>query len=114
MGLAGHRSAGGEQLYCASLVFLSPFSFGFYPFPHLFFITVVIIVIVIVIIVIVVVLTFFILFKLLNCSYLNPRVLHSFQILLPTLLGGEGVSKRLCGYLLGLNHDRALIYLLIY
>ena len=34
-GLAGHQSAGVEQLYCASLAFLSPFSFGFYPYPHL-------------------------------------------------------------------------------
>ena len=34
----------------------------------------------------------FILFKLLNCSYLNPRVLHSFLILLPAPPGEQAAT----------------------
>ena len=45
-GLAGHRSAGGEQLYCASLGFFSPFPSDFIrlPFPLLFIIAVVVVI----------------------------------------------------------------------
>ena len=61
-GLAEHRSAGGEQLHCASLVF-SWVIFHSLFVVFLFITTTTTIVII-----------FYFLSQLLNCSYLNPQV----------------------------------------
>ena len=74
-GLTGCRSAGGEQLHCASFIRSNPF-----------IITVVIIII-----------SFFF-SVLLKRSYLNPRVLLLFPVFSPIPLDGVGgVSERLRG-----------------
>lgn len=89
-GKAGHWSATGEQLYCASLVSLE-FYFSVSPFLLLLLL-----------------ILYFILFQLLNCSYLKPQVCGIFSII---LLTGEGAGRNwVSSYLvlscwLGSNHN---------
>ena len=69
--LTGGRLASGEQLHCASLVLY--IQFFYYYYRHF-------------IVVIIIIISFF-LSVLLNCSYLNPRVLLFLPILSPISLG---------------------------
>ena len=78
--LIGHQLASGEQLHCASLVLyililLVVLLYYYYYYHHHYF-------------------SF--LSVLLNCLYLNPRVLFFFRFSPPSHWVG-GVSERLCG-----------------
>lgn len=92
-GRAGHRPAGGVQLYCASLVFPQLYSFFSLLFITVAFVVFILFVVAIIIFT-VVILTWF---QLLNCSHLNSQILPLSSNSYSHLTMGRPVSKQLLG-----------------